>query len=667
MKNDTASAGDGSGLYIVTGGRVFLVDDQVLVDDLTAIAESYGSEGHALGGMTRQELAQELGQAIPADFPQPNVWLGKDGQHRGWLPETLARYRAETTAVLGDEAPGAHMKPEGSDTLPVQTDTSDLENAAAEKANPVAGVPPETESNIDSWPVDSFQWRGVEQSGVDRRIVFAHSQGIVTPSGRVLAAPLQGPEELAVLVVEELAGYWRLPPKPVSGSVLRSQVWITPEALQAIGFTPELAGTVTKKALLTAVGEFFGCEVNFGLSGWFSCKFAGMGTKPAREIELVLMPLMHLDPSPARPMDRGILGIEGSEFFVPEEETALVKTVGERMAWLFSKGGALPSYRWSPVGGHLAEKTLEKARPTPKNGGSAKLVKSPLPEDVGKGGAFPSQWWPDEWTNPNITLDDRDEAIQLGYLDVEIDQQASYPPSAETLYLGYGTPGWTDPDPSVFTLKQPPFGVFELVVPPARDLHTGLNNQLPLPHPNMEWEEPSSFWVTTADVMQLIAPVIDGGAGLSALKLDIRRAWVWPEQHQWLRGFSTGIREALSEAREAGRDDRVEILKAIYTSFYGRMSAVSGDGVWGYPWEKFQQPAWYAAIEAVSRTRALKHAVRIARDHDLYPYHCLRDAWFYYVPKHIKASQLETPLNAKTGKLNNGGYRIKKIGPVQPR
>lgn len=84
---------------------------------------------------------------------------------------------------------------------------------------------------------------------------------------------------------------------------------------------------------------------------------------------------------------------------------------------------------------------------------------------------------------PRFDTAERLAAVGRGDRDIEIDQQSAYLPSAAGLYLGHGTPQWMDPDPAIFAVKQPKFGVFEIEVPPAEQLRNGLTDQLPLPHP----------------------------------------------------------------------------------------------------------------------------------------------------------------------------------------
>ena len=174
----------------------------------------------------------------------------------------------------------------------------------------------------------------------------------------------------------------------------------------------------------------------------------------------------------------------------------------------------------------------------------------------------------------------------------------------------------------------------------------------------MSWDEPTTWWATTADVRQLTAAVEVGGAGIAWAELQLDAAWVWPEQHQWLKGFGGELRSKRIEAAAAGRADYEEMTKAIYTSTLGRMSAL-GDSAWKHPYIKYTQPAWYASIEAVTRARAMKYAVRIATDHNLYPAGWWADAWFYRVPASFDIKELEDPL--RDGVRTNGSYRIKNV------
>ena len=88
--------------------------------------------------------------------------------------------------------------------------------------------------------------------------------------------------------------------------------------------------------------------------------------------------------------------------------------------------------------------------------------------------------------------------------------------------------------------------MFQVTTPPGNELD--LHRKLPLPHPLMSWDEPTTWWATTADVRQLTAAVEVGGAGIAWAELQLDAAWVWPEQHQWLKGFGGELRSKRIEA-----------------------------------------------------------------------------------------------------------------------
>ncbi|ORB76364.1 hypothetical protein BST46_30545, partial [Mycobacterium timonense] len=82
---------------------------------------------------------------------------------------------------------------------------------------------------------------------------------------------------------------------------------------------------------------------------------------------------------------------------------------------------------------------------------------------------MPYQWWGPEGVDTGAETEDGGVARRRGVrvkktphrprgntVDVEVDQQAAYLPSAEGLYLGYGKPDWQSPDPSVFNEPHPP-------------------------------------------------------------------------------------------------------------------------------------------------------------------------------------------------------------------
>lgn len=573
-----------------------------------------------LVALSRQQVVTRLGRGIPSDFPEPDVVVGDpdQGPTRGWWEATVQRYLVE----------GVESAAEG-------TESAD----GLDKQEP--------SEDADWWPRRSRQWDDVPMSGADHRVLIAASRGILTPAGEVKSRPLGQPSDLA-----KLATRYQWSSRPNQGD---PQVWITGEALQQLGFPAE---DVTEETLPGVVAEFFGAEVKYHQSGFFTCLFEPDGdVGTARTVDVVLMPATALQPSVSRPNDRGIVGIEGTPTLLPDDESQAVHLLGDRIAWLHDLGETLPEPRWSRVGVRIAESGVQRARNKPKNDPTAKLVPCPLPAEIASGGKLPAQWWtPESWRR-------RPHRSAGAGVDIEVDQQAAYLPSAEGLHLGYGTPGWATPDPAVFNEQRPPFGMYQITVPAGDDLD-GLHRKLPIPHPCMSWSQESTFWATTVDVQQLIAPPENGGAGLAVTELAIEAAWVWPEQHQWLKLFGEQIRAKLVAARAAGRRDHEGMLKAIYTSYLGRLAG-TGEGAFKYPYLHHQQPAWYASIEAFTRWRALRYATRIARDHDLYPMGCLADAWFYRIPEGAEAEVLEDPVRPD-GSRTNGSYRLKTPAEAAP-
>ncbi|ORB73534.1 hypothetical protein BST46_31060, partial [Mycobacterium timonense] len=74
-----------------------------------------------------------------------------------------------------------------------------------------------------------------------------------------------------------------------------------------------------------------------------------------RSADIVLIPYLPLAPSPSRPMDRGVAGIQGTETELPDDEESAAHLLGDRIAWLYGIEGALPAPRWSQVGAHIEE------------------------------------------------------------------------------------------------------------------------------------------------------------------------------------------------------------------------------------------------------------------------------------------------------------------------
>lgn len=615
------------GGYLITESGTYILGDTPEVDDLVCLLTEVGATrtDEPLQMLSRQQLVTQLGRGIPAELKAGNVVAGdpEAGGFRCWWPWVAQQYLAGVEAAAVDAL--ATVEP------PNEANAEDSQSVPNTESGP----------SDDSWPIRSRQWEDVEYSGVDRLVLIATTRGVVKPAGLVVAPPLRQPADLGKLATSQDWG--KRPDSP------RPQIWITGEAMELLDFPTE---GLTKETIADVVGDFFGATITYSKSGFFTCGFPrAEDPDKVLEVEVILMPAAHLDPSESRPDDRGILGII-DKTLLPDDEIEAAHLLADRLQWLYGIENVLPAPRWTQVGVQLAEISIKKSRPKPKNSTTPPaLVACPMPKEIGK---LPGQWWTDKSWRPRSQHRRGDEVY------VEIDQQAAYLPSVGGVYLPYGTPTWVHPDLSSFNEQQPVQGVFQVTVPAGNDLD--IFKKLPIPHPSMSWTDESTFWATTADIVQLIAPVGNGGAGLAIAEIEAQAAYVWPEQHQWLKGFAELLRRKLVEARAAGRIDEVEMLQAIYKSYLGRLSA-EGDTAFTYPYLHHMQPVWRAITEAITRWRALRHAAKVATDYDLYPMEVMVDAWFYSVPADFNVTLLESGLQ-KDGTRNNGGYRIKRLDKV---
>lgn len=649
-------------LVIRDGQRLRLLLDDVDADVLgwlESVAST--SEDSQLFVLTRQQVAARLGGPVPADFFEPDVIWGADPQlgiegEGGWFPQKVQRYleRGDAPAhTPQDEHTPAHeqeVAPQShANTAPPQPDQA--------PSQPLYGPQrdPEAVKFEGPWQAGQRVWSGIAKSGADYRMLIATEDGVATPSGWTFRGPLKGPDDLLSLV-QTYPWDKRLPLSPKSGDK-RVQIWFTVGALNGMGVN--LQG-VSAKQLQQKVGEQLDVNITYALSGWFTGKFA-LAEGGDREVELVLMPLLGAEASTQRPNDRGLAGIKGKPSYLPDDELDAAHTLADRMHWLYHQGdsGTMAGPRWSdPAVQILGPIVLENTKPKAVHSKVAPSLKAcELPDEIVQGKLAPRFW--EKWVNPDATPDVAE------VVNVELDQKSAYLPAAEEAVLGYGEPVWVNADPSVYLLKQPPFQIAEIVVPAANSIE-GLNPNLPLPLPQLDWDNETRFPAITVDVQQLLAPVADGGCGLDISRIQfVGDVYQWPEQHRWLRGAGSAMRVIQEEALAERRYDRVDMIKAMHTSFWGKMSSTDKAGAWKFPWSQLQQPAWYWTIESLCRCRAMKYIVGIANDHKITPHTVVRDAWIFRLPADKKPDFLEDPLSG--GKLRNGKYRVKNIWPVVKR
>lgn len=595
--------------WLYTGGRSYLVtgDDGGEFDDIVAWMATDRGRPAPVVALSRQQVLTRIARTtLPTGFPDPDVVIGdpdrETGATRGWLEQTVQRWEDThlDTAAAPDDTP-ASATPVG-DTTAVEDDAG-------------AGSP---------WVPKTRVWE--EPITADGRILVITSRGVVAPSGTVLAGPMPDGSALGALLG------WRWPRKPKE----LPQLWLTYEALEALGFPTDSEAPIDAAA---TVAQLFGCDVSWSQSGWFTVKFGGDDDGQARNAHVVLIPLLYTDPPAQRPGDMGVAGWEGTATELPEDETASVRLLAQRMVWLSGIAeGVAPASRWATVGAQVLDAVRRRGRQ-----GQKAIEACPLPAQVAveSGGQLEPIVAPTWDHRPHRAIGDQ--------IDVEVDQRAAYLASAVQVELGHGPPRELQRiSTAVFDEQKPPFGLWRITMPAAGDLD-GLTKRLPLPHPAMRWDAPVTVWVTTRAVQHLSAPVELGGAGLSVTELDIDAAWVWPQQGRMLRTWADVLRAKLIEAREAGREDYQDFIKGIYTTYLGRMSTDK----WGPQQRAHQQPAWYAAIRADTRWRALRYARRIADTHGLYPISAELDAWVYRLDPDVDPQILAEDSTA------NGKYRVK--------
>lgn len=634
----------GSPVLLVKDGCVWeLRLDEVDTDVLGWLLGEHATAGGPVRGLSRRQVVALLGGPVPDDFFAADLEFGDENELvRGWFPETVRRY-------LSGE------RPHDPDAV-----SADVEEPAIDEAETATGTPaaesgesgPAATEEAQAWAYKSRRWTDIASvKPIETRMLIVTSYGVVTPGGWVAHGPLRQCTDLQELVAQYP---WAkdMPAKPSPGE-RRVQIWITGEALLGAGFAIH---KLRLSELPDKVAEAFGVTVKSLQSGWFTGSFP-LTDGSIREVELVLMPFLGTQPSRQRPNDRGLAGIKGRDSYLPDDEVAAAHKLAERMVWQYSLAseGVMAAPRWADPAAQIAAPIIKRARPKAVNSKEAPPLKPcPLPLEITGGTKLVSRWW-ENWS----TAADMPEGELSG---IEVDQQGAYLPSAEEAFLGYGEPRWVDPDPSVYTLKRPPFQIAEIVVPAGKDCD-GLSRRLPLPLPWMKWDEPVTGQAITTDVLQLLAAIDEGGAGLSIDELEFLRVYQWPEQHRWLRGPAEVFRKAQQQARAEGHQDRVDMIKAMFTSFFGKMSSVESEGAWKYPLLELQQPAWYWDIESRTRWRSLKHAVYIDREHGVAPYSVNRDAWIYRIPKGTEPGFLEDKRN-DDATLHNGKYRVKNTWDV---
>jgi hypothetical protein len=669
--------------YLVTTGRgTYRIEAGVPeVDDIVAVLD-WLVESHAVGGpgplevLSRQQVLAMLGRpTLPEDkenpFPEPDVIVGEQaagGFVRGWLAWKVddwqnGRYRRAAAASRSGGSGGEGSALQGDAAAP----TAAAQVVEAPRGEGTAQAGAGGGQDRDVWVKNTRRWEA--PVAADDRVLIVASRGVVRPSGWVVTR--HRPQSIPNM----LAAQWPKPPKRFV-----PQIWFTAEAMDAMGLPVEDAdpGRVAE-----IVANHFGCQVSWHLSGFFTCRWNLAGTDAGagaavddggeggteddpnddvmrRCAQLVFVPWLVFDPAEARPNDLGVAGIIGKDTLLPEAECDALPILGERIAWLAGFGeGVVPAARWSNPGAAFAD--VKRRASTIKN-----VKASPFPGEVLAAQSI---------IDPDLHVAKRRHDKKGNFRRVLTDQRSAYLASAVKLDFGYGEPSRVgNPDPAVLDSQDTPFGLWRVTTPPGKTID-GLDEKFArlraLPVAYMDWEEERTFWTTTRGVKHLMSPTDQGGAGLSSVELAADAAWVWPEKFRLLRSWADAIRERILEAEREGRQDRVDMLKAMYKAFLGRLNSPKWSGLQ----QHWRQPVWHSAIMADTRARALAFAVPIAHDHGLYPVAADVDAWTYWLAPDVDVSVLEEPeaFRGHRGKPGakpdanpiNGKYRIKEI--VEPQ
>jgi hypothetical protein len=646
-----------AGTYRIEAG-VPETDDIVAVLDWLVGTHAVSGPG-PLEVLSRQQVLAMLGRpTLPEDkenpFPAPDVIVGEQaagGFVRGWLAWKVddwqnGRYRRAAAASQGSGIGADAAAPTAAQVTEAPVPVGDGAVSA-----PDPGV----------WVKNTRKWEAPVTA--DDRVIIVASRGVIRPSGWVVTR--HRPQSIPNM----LAAQWPKPPKR-----FLPQIWFTAEAMDAMGLPVEDAdpGQVAE-----VVANHFGCRVSWHLSGFFTCQWnltdtgaddggpgddeGGADDVTRRKAQLVFVPWLVFDPAEARPNDLGVAGTIGKDTLLPQDEVDALPILGERIAWLAGLGeGVVPAARWSNPGAAFAD--VKRRASTIKN-----VKASPFPGEVLAQQSI---------IDPDLHVSRRRHEKKGNFRCVLTDQRCAYLASAIKLDFGYGEPSRVgSPDPAVLDSQDTPFGLWRVTTPPGKTID-GLDEKFArlraLPVAYMDWEQQRTFWTTTRGVKHLMSPADQGGAGLSSVELAPDAAWVWPEKFRLLRSWADAIRERILEAEREGRQDRIDMLKAMYKAFLGRLNSPKWSGLQ----QHWRQSVWHCAIMADTRARALAFAVPIAATYGLYPVAADVDAWTYWLSPDVDPVVLEEPEafwghRGKPGAKPdanpiNGKYRIKEIEEPDP-
>lgn len=478
---------------------------------------------------------------------------------------------------------------------------------------------------------------------VAHHALLVNARGVFTVMGSKVHGPVGSCDELLELL-EEVRDEQRLTPCNAS-----PQVWICgDEAAQALGWWLNyddpavmdvlgeedlsrsemvfrakglLSAQITQELAVAGAAER-GWEVGRG-SG---AEFRGGPMVPLKSrsrqgrrfmVQVIVEP--YLWTLTARE-DYGIAGSAMAGTLLPEDDRAATAELARRLRWMTTHLGVLPSLTAAGTGATLLD-VIFKAR---KKSGKGAVVADPTPWPATVDSTIPVE---QEllWTRRPSA----EEITQARWM-VTVDQRASYLASAGSQDFGWGRTRRLDRD-AVEALLQScpeskvPFGLWHVTLPAAAEVF--IDQRMPMPVPEMQALASAQTWMTTESLMVLIAPVVDGGAGISMLDLDIDEAYVYEHQGRILEAWAKVLREARAAAIADGDDAAKALVGSIYKGYVGRLV---NEESWSSSYKKHHfQPMWRYAIIAGARRRGRRQAARIAARTGLYPIGAHTDSWTY--------------------------------------
>jgi len=309
-----------------------------------------------------------------------------------------------------------------------------------------------------------------------------------------------------------------------------------------------------------------------------------------------------------------------------------VELVAEAQPWLASGDGAVCEdagelgrrlQRWVATTGVLPERTAARSAAAVFDAiQAAKSTRRPTPIAAGAlpTGVELSTAIQPTWVIANSVVD-----LACAKAEELVLLEQKYPTlaSAGMITVGCGEPSRFNGQKAAAAARadKRPFGVWLATLPAADTLN--LPASLPLPHPRMRQDQPVQVWLSSEDLTGLGAAVRDGGAGLAVADLQIASAIVWPTQGRLLETWSTRFREGLIDPERA--------TSALATAAHDYLAALGDPTGWTGRLEHHYQPAWAAAIAAHVRFRGRRAAMRISREHKLWPIYARDGAFIYAV------------------------------------